>query len=368
MTIGILFLSFVSFGFYIPKHKPNSVFTLTDFRKTIELNGKKIGLPDTKFPGRLTIIPEKRLLMFLEFNHDSDNNWLHFYSLDSFKLIKSVIKNGSGEGEILGAFQLQYNNRNGGEIYITDVQKQQIMVYKVDSLIVGNERPFKIIGKSFSGRISFSTNDNRIGRAVIIDDSYNFVDIRQSALNDSRMLFNKYRIDFSVRDSFGLYPQTTEEVPAHLLNQVLIGCLYGSTDSKYLVFTGLATDYLSVYDTSGKMIASAIGPGGLDISYKIQKMGGGERVIPSSGHYGYGGNARINKGAIYTLYNGKSTSTSGPSSYHSTELFQFTYKLNPTTRYKLDIPIYDFEIDWRTKRLYGINKAGEIPQLVIFQL
>lgn len=368
MIIGILFLSFVSFGFYIPKHKTRTVFTFTDFRKTTELKGKKIALPEMTFPGKLTIIPEKRLLIFLELNHDSDNKWLHFYSLDSFKLIKSLIKYGSGEGEILGAFQLQFNNRNGGEIYITDVQKQQILVYKVDSLMKGNERPYKVIGKSFSGRTSFSTNDNRIGRAVVIDDSYNFIDIRQSALNESRMLFNKYRSDFSLRDSFGIYPQTTEEVSPQLLSQVFMGCLYGSVDSKYLVFSGLATDYITIYDTSGKMIASAIGPGGLNSNYKIEKKEAGEKLTPSTGYYGYGGNARINKGLIYTLYNGKSINTSGPASYHSSDLFQFTYNLNPITRYKLDIPIYDFEIDWRTNRIYGLNREAATAQLVVFQL
>lgn len=113
------------------------------------------------------------------------------------------------------------------------------------------------------------------------------------------------------------------------------------------------------------MIASAIGPGELDANYKIQKIGGGERVIPSSGRYGYGGKAKIDKGVIYVLYNGKDMKTHGE---HVTDLFQFTYKLKPTIRYKLNIPIYDFEIDWRTKRLYGLRMEGSTSQLVIFQL
>lgn len=363
-----LLISLVACSSLVGKPKPKPVFTINDFSKTVELKGKQITLRGIEFPTRLTVIPEKGVFMCFEGEYLSNKKLLHIYSIDSVKLLRSVINIGAGDGEVLGAFQLQYDNRNGGEVYITDAQKQQIIVYKVDSLIAGNEKPFKIIGKPFSGRISFSINDNRLARAVVLDTSYNFVDIRQSALNDSRMLFNKYRSDFSVSDSFGLYPPTTEEVPAHLLSQVLIGCLSGSTDNKYLVYTALSADYLSVYDSNGKKIASAIGPGELDVSYKIQRKGDGERIIPSSGRYGYGGNARINNGAIYALYNGKSMKTSGPASYHSTELFQFTYKLNPTIRYKLDIPISGFDIDWRTKRLYGIRKDGETPQLVIFQL
>ena len=88
-------------------------------------------------------------------------------------------------------------------------------------------------------------------------------------------------------------------------------------------------------------------------------------VIPSSGRYGYGGRARINNGNIYVLYNGKDMKTHGE---EVTDLFQFTYKLNPAIRYKLNIPIHDFEIDWRTKRLYGLRMEGSTPQLVIFQL
>ena len=193
--------------------------------KIVELNGKIIALQNIARPARLTVIPEKGVLMCFDVSMSSKKKWLHIYSSDSIKLIRSVINKGSGEGEILGAFQLQYDNRNGGEIYITDVQKQQIIVYKADSLIGGNERPFKIIGKPFSGRLGFSSNENRLSRTVVIDESYNFVDVRLSALNHSRMLFNKYRSDFSVRDSFGVYPQTTDEVPTHLLGQVLAGCV-----------------------------------------------------------------------------------------------------------------------------------------------
>lgn len=365
LFIYVLLFSLLACSSFVPNPKVKPVFTLNDFGKTVEINGKKIALLGIERPVRLTVIPEKGVLMCINAGFASKKKWLHIYSIYSIQLIRSVINNGPGDGEMLGAFQLQYDNRNGGEIYITDILKQQIIIYKADSLIEGNEKPFKIIGKPFHGYQGISLNENSLMRSVITDNSHNIVDIRLSALNHSRMLFNKYRSDLSVRDSFGVYPQTTEEIPTQMLSQVLDGCLSLSTDNKHLVFTGLTTDYLSVYDTSGKMIASAIGPGELDANYKIQKIGGGERVIPSSGRYGYGGKAKIDKGVIYVLYNGKDMKTHGE---HVTDLFQFTYKLKPTIRYKLNIPIYDFEIDWRTKRLYGLRMEGSTSQLVIFQL
>jgi len=345
--------------------KAKPIFTLKDFPKTVEINGKATDLPGVERPVRLTLLPEKGVLMFFEAGMGSKKKWLHIYTLDSIKLIRSVINNGPADGEMLGAFQLQYDNRNGGEIYITDIIKQQIFVYKADSLIAGNEKPFKIIGKPFNGYHGSSINEDRLMRSVIIDKSYNIVDTRASATNNSRMLLNKYRSDLSVRDSFGLYPKTTDDILPQMLSRVLDGCLGISTDNKYLVFSGLTTDYLSVYDTSGKMIASTIGPGELDVSYKTEKAGNGERIIPLSGHNGYAGKAKINKGSIYILYDGKDRESRDE---HVSDLFQFTSQLKPETRYKLSTPVFDYDIDWRTKRLYGLRMEGSTHQLVIFQL
>ena len=145
---------------------------------------------------------------------------------------------------------------------------------------------------------------------------------------------------------------------------MLDGCLSISSDNKYLVFNSLTTDYLSVFDTSGKMVASAIGPGELDVSYKLEKAGNGERIIPSSGRNGYAGRAQINKGSIYVLYDGKDRKHGE----HLTDLFEFTIQLHPETRYKLNTPIFDFQINPSTKRLYGLRTEGSSPQIVIFQL
>jgi hypothetical protein len=347
-----------------PYSKVKPVFTLQDFRKTVELEGKSMPLTGIERPVRLTILPEKNVLMCFEAAFGSTKKWLRIYSLDSIKLIRSVLTNGQADGEFLGAFQLQYDSRNGGEIYIMDVIKQQINVYKADSLIAGNEKPFKTIGNPFTGYRGININNNRLMRSVILDDSYNFIDVRGSGTNHSGMLLNKYRNDLSVRDSFGFYPKTTEDIPPHLLPQVLDGCLSISSDNKYLVFNSLTTDYLSVFDTSGKMVASAIGPGELDVSYKLEKAGNGERIIPSSGRNGYAGRAQINKGSIYVLYDGKDRKHGE----HVTDLFEFTIQLHPETRYKLNTPIFDFQINPSTKRLYGLRTEGSSPQIVIFQL
>jgi hypothetical protein len=345
------------------EYKP--IFTLKSFRKTVELNGAVAILPGVKRPVRLTLIPDKNILMCLESEYGSKKNWLCIYSLDSLKLIRSIIKNGEDDGQLLGGFQLQYNSRSGGEVYITDIVKQQINVYKVDSLIAGNGKPSKIIGKPFLGYQSVNINQDRLTRSVIINKSYDIVDTRTSALNNKRMLLNKYRSDFSVRDSFGLYPPTMEATPPDMLGRVLDGCLGISTDDKCLVFTGLTTDYLSVYDTSGKLIASAIGPGELDVSYKIEKAGEGERIIPLSGHFGYACKTRIDRSSIYALYNGKDRKSRDE---HASDLLQFDKQLHPETRYKLNTAVFDFDIDWRTKRLYGLRREGSTNQIVIYQL
>lgn len=363
--IYTLIFSLLACGSLVTNPEAKPIFTLEDFGKPVEKDGKKIVLTGVERPVRLTVIPDKGVLMCLDASMVSKKKWLHIYSIDSIKLIRSVINNGSGEREMLGAFQLQYDNRNGGEIYITDILKQQIFVYKLDSLISGNENPFKIIGKPFNAYKGLSINEDRLMRSVVIDNSYNIVDMRLSALNHSRILFNKYRNDLSLRDSFGVYPQTTDEIPIHMLGQVLDGCLSISTDNKHLVFTGLTTNYLSVYDTSGKMIASAIGPRELDVRFKVEKIGGSERIITSSGRHGYGGRAKIDKGTVYVLYNGNDMKTHDE---HVANLFQFNTQLHPKVRYKLSIPIYDFEIDWYTKRLYGLRMNGSASELVIFQL
>lgn len=357
--------SLLSCSSSVPNLQSQPVFTLKDFAKTINKNGKAVALAGIERPVRLTVIPEKGVIMCFDAGVGSSKKWLHIYSLDSLKPMGAFINNGPADGELLGAFQLQYDKRNGGELYITDVVKQQIIVYNADSLIAGNEKPYKIIGKPFTGYHGMTINEDRLMRSVVIDDSYSIVDTRASALNHSRILFNKYRNDLSVKDSFGLYPKTTDEIPPQMLSRAIDGCLGISADNRYLVFSGLTTDYLSVYDTSGKMIASAIGPGALDVSYKIEKANSGERIIPSSGHNGYAGAAKINKGSIYILYDGKDSKSHDE---HASDLLQFSNQLHPEIRYKLNIPVFDYAIDWRTKRLYGLRMEGSTPKLVIFQL
>ncbi len=360
-----LLYSLVAFSSSISHPKSNPIFTLKDFRKIVELNGKAVTLSDVERPVRLTILPDKGVLMCYEADYKSKKKWIHIYTLDSIKLIRSVINYGEADGELLGAFQLQYDKRNGGEIYITDMLKQQIFVYKADSLIAGNDIPFKIIGKPFYGYHGANMNKDRLMRSVIIDNSYTIVDTRTSGSNNSRMLLNKYDSDLSVRDSFGFYPKTTEDIPPFMLGQLLNGCISISDDNKYLVFNGLTTDYLSVYDTSGKFIASAIGPGEVDVSYKTGKAGNGEQIIASSGHNGYDSRAQIIKGSIFVLYDGKDSRIDDE---HTPYLFQFSTQLTPEIRYKLNLPVFDFQIDWRTKRLYGLRREGSTPQMVIFQL
>lgn len=346
-------------------HVADPIFTLNDFSKIVELQGRTVALSGVERPVRLTILPDKGVLMCYEADFRSDKKWIHFYSLDSMKLIRSVINNGEADGQLLGVFQLQYDKRNSGEIFITDIVKQQIVVYKADSLIAGNEKPFKIIGMPFYGYHGRLVTDNRLMRSVVINNAYDFIDTRGSSTNHSRMLLNKYRNDLSIIDSFGFYPKTTDDISPQMLDQVLNGCLSISDDNQYLVFNGLTTDYLAVYDTSGKLISSTIGPGELNVSYQVETIGKGERIIPMSGHRGYGSRAQASKNSIYLLYDGKDSKIHDS---HTANLFRFNTALKPEVRYKFDIPIFDFQIDWRTKILYGLRREGSTNQMVIYQL
>lgn len=362
----ILLFSLIACSYSTPFSKTKPVFTLNDFRKTVELNGKEIALHGIERPSRLIIIPEKNVFMFYEGDYRSEKKWLHIYSLDSVKLIRTLINNGEADGELLGAFQMQYDKRNGGEIYILDAIKQQLIVYKADSLIAGVEKPFKIIGNPFHGYHGIPINGNMLMRSVIINDLYNIIDVRVSESNQSKMLLNKYGSDLSLQDSFGFYPKTTDDnISPQMLSSVLSGCLSITDNNKYLVFSGITTDYLAVYDTSGKMIGSAIGPGELDVNYKVEKAGSGERIIPLSDHYAYASRTKMNKGLLYALYNGKSRKNRVE---NSSDLLLFTRQLHPEIRYKLNLPIFDFDIDWQTKTLYGLRRDGATNQLVIYQL
>jgi hypothetical protein len=250
---------------------------------------------------------------------------------------------------------------------VLDAIKQQIYVYKIDSLIAGHEKPFMILGRPFNKNRGRYITDDMMMRTVIIDKSYNSVDLKISSLNHNRMLFNKYRNDFSVRDSFGFYPKTTEDIPPVMLGQVVDGCINISTDNRYLAFNGLTTDYLTVYDTSGQMIAATIGPGELDVSYRTEKAGNGQRIIPSPGHEGYTGRAQMNKKSLFVLYDGRDIKKRR--GINVSDLFKFTPHLHPEIRYKLDLPVCDFDIDWHSKRVYALRyEEGTPVELVIYQL
>lgn len=360
-----LFLALTVGSFYVPDLKTQSVFTLNDFGKPVELKGKEISLPGIEFPAQMTVIPEKRVFMFIEAATRSSKKWLHIYSLDSLKLIHSLINYGKGEGTQSSAFRIQYDNRNGGEVYILDASRRQIFIYKADSLIAGNDRPFKIIGNKFNEKVTVTAYENIMYRATVINNSYDFIDTRMNLPNTARLQFNKYRNDFSIKDSFGVYPKTEIELQPEALAMFLDGCLGLSTNNKYTVLSCLNTDYLAVYDTSGEKIASGYGPNELEVNDKPEKTESAERTVPLSNHKGYGGMARMNKSSIYVLYDGKNSRSSD---FHSSELLRFSTRLQPETRYKLNVPVYSLDIDWRAKRVYGLRKEDTTSKFVIFSL
>jgi hypothetical protein len=319
-------------------------FGMKDFKTTTDLKGEVLRVDSLVVPSRICVIPEYNLLIVA----DKGTNFLaKAYTLDSLKLIKYFVKKGEGPNEQLSIFHLQYDPL-AKCLNVSDFYKRRIFNYAIDSIISSSITTLPINNINF--------REMTLNKPVFISAN-KILDLRDNSQGDSIGVFNFYNDSGAITGITGKYPPIEKQYEKHQLWDVFAAGLNKSTDGSTIIVNYFNTDYLELYDTTGRLVKRVQGP---DISYPDYRSqsvaGGGVITQPSKKQRNaYCGLAKMQNN-ILVLYNGNPV---GEGDDYSTMLFQFSNHLTPETFYKLDIPVFLFDVDWTSRTVYGLTREKE---------
>lgn len=329
-------------------------FEYSDFKKILELKGKLFPLEAINKPGNIKVIPQYKIVIVLETGQTE--YFASVYTMDSLKLLRKFAKHGIGLNESVAANNLRYLI-NSKKISITDPVKQVINYYSLDSII--NPKAEVNISESIDLDPVFKKSKNHIRRPLILNDK--IVDIRKNHADSSIGIFNFYSLNGVFLSKGGIFPKINTDFPNRELTNIFIGGINISDDYKYLIWNYYNLDMLDLYDLNGNLVSRAYGPNGYEPEYEEIEVNDSKEYFPSkNSHFGFSGLAKMKDSSLFVLYNGLTTITG---EYHCKQLFKYSDKLKPEIIYNLDMPVFDFDISWESKKIYALThkpKSGII--------
>jgi hypothetical protein len=333
--------------------KTHIVYAEKDFPTSKPLAGNAKVLEKSVMPANILVIPEHNLLVILEMKGDY---LAKAYTLDSLRFLKYFVKKGEGPKEQLTALTLQYKAREK-LVYISDLRKKRIFAYSVESL-----KDTSAVSVPVS---SISVYTNYLRRPLILDND-RIVELRTSFNIDSIGVLNFYNQKGEFLFYKGTYPAIAhpDRYTPYEWHEVFMGCLSQSADGSKIILNYYTCDVLDLYDTTGNLLTRIQGPDNFDPDLYRQSLAGGTAMtFGKNGKLGYTGQAKM-KDELLVLYDGNSAKRKD---YHVDRLLHFDKELKPSTIFKLDSPIFAFDIDWNTRTLYGLTHKVE-GSIVTFKL
>lgn len=315
-----------------------------------DLAGQLIPIDSIKKPEEILVIPEKNLLVI----RDVGPYLAKAFSLDDLSFKKSFIKQGEGPDEQLISFSLQYV-QGQNVLYSSDPYKKMVFSYPVDSVTMGQPEvsPNKVI----------KIKTDYLVKPVFVNDK--IISTRHNH-DDSVALLDFFDQEGNLLSSNGSFPENFKEYDPQNLVMVTQVTINASQDGKYLVASYSSTDIIDLLDAEGNLIKRIQGPDLFETKYNLQELDGGATIFsPEKGSKtAYSATAKMGNDAVYILYKGI---YEDPNDYHAGTLFHFNQELELENAYALEIPIFDFDIDWTTNTIYGLTHNHE-DKIVVFEL
>lgn len=349
LLLGVFSFIAVSSCKNVSEEKSLKTFSRADFLFDKRLKGINFTLDSIEKPVNITVIPERNILIVL--NATEQPFLAAVYSLDSIKFIRSFIARGPLDDEQLIAYSLRYLS-GSKYVYVSDIVKSRIFGYAIDSIL---KRTAKCTPVSISRLRNKDLSPLQLTRPVISQNFKGFIDINSNHVETVSDPFCFFDSSGKLLRSAGTYPHHDESYKPYLLSNIFDGAINLSGNNK-LIYTYFNTDVIDVYDSTGILLNRIHGPDKFWPKFKIRKVGKGEMVIPDKmAKSAYMAQSRMNNKSLFALYSGLEIRQNN---YHCVELFELSDKLIPQIRYTLDQPIFDFDINWTTKTIYGLSHQG----------
>jgi hypothetical protein len=323
-------------------------FSMNDFKRKIDLSG--IELIDESMlykPMRLYLIDDSILVML---NIHSENHFLR-YNLHRKEIIGDCIPFGSGPGEMIAPKYLQQTDTL---VWIFDSGKRSMIAYSThDFCVESSPNPVFVI--KFEEPLD----------AAAIGKNEQVISTVLSSIPERLCFFDKKGQLLEAKGALPVYSQhftVVESIESFLCN-IAVNPTTGSICLPYK-----RTDLIEFYDSNGLLLKRKHGPDHFfPVLTQINRDNmTGIRSIEGKTRDGYF-SPFATKNELYVLYSGKYFNKEKTHLYLNNQIFTFDWGGNAQNIYLLDIPIFDFVVDEKQNKIYGITDDPEF-RIIEFQL
>lgn len=293
---------------------------------------------------------------YLVFADSKSDYWIKVIDLRRQKVIAELGQKGRGPNEINFIYGIDKIPSSGNMFFVNDAPKKQLLLYNIDSVIIGKNRSEKKINMA---------SGNMIRNVVPLTNGL-YLSENLTSENYYLALYNQ---DFSILSESLRYPDEIKNALL-LLNKGVWSAAFSPgiclSPKGNKVFTYLQnTDFIELFSLDSNNIESKY----RSFTYLP------EFVITSRFDYTYrdirGGilNCYCTEKYIYCLANNHSENlTRQDLSQGENHIFIFSWDGAPVSRIELDRDIFLFAVDADDKTLYAFTYGEEIMKLLKYEL
>lgn len=302
----------------------------------VDLHGEVIETDSLPLPYRITISNEEELL-FVVNRQGNNNGFIWVFDLTSGTFLKSFVKSGAGPGELLHVGHVQILN---DELVVFGTLEKRLLIYDLKAIRTEESpMPARIVSiKANSVRSPYMINKD-----LIVDTRFNFK-------KDSIARLNFYNGDGELVKISGSFPAASADLdPVHLTESYR--CFMG-VNADRVVLANAYTDLIEVYDGQGSLLTELNGPDNFEPLMMPRESGGGIMIAPTADTRRAYSFVNVGNDEILTFYSGELNSKS---QNNKDRFILFSAKGEPLKSYSLDIPILHFDVDWKSRTVYGVT-------------
>ncbi|MBR6621721.1 MAG: hypothetical protein IKK90_04465 [Bacteroides sp.] len=327
-------------------------FSREDFKETRTLsNPEVIVIEDMLYPASFRIMDDSLLLAS---NQPVCESLLEIYSLNTLKLIKQLVKKGSGPGEMLSC-DLGLHSNQADEFFVRDLSSGTCYVVNWDGLLRQSlfepSSHFRVSSEvSMGADICLMSNDRYVGCHMWYLEDRDFSNVESP-------LLNLRRGDDSGK-GMGDYPFMVASVNGSLL--------FIHPETNRLWSLDMHRDMIRIYNDSLKQIASLAGPDNFSPTYTKQAINAPVAFVTFADEKYYTSyiDYYLTDKHVYLVYQG--TEHFNPKALLPVEIFKMDFSGNLLCNYKMDRYVYSISLDSSEEYLYCASRTSlEEPPVIL---
>jgi hypothetical protein len=325
-------------------------FDNNDFKSHTKLKGFPVSLDSSSYIVDLCLVPDKDLMLVTDLK---SKDFINVYQLSTLRFIKSFIEKGIGPEQQIVSRVLQYD-RDSQLIYSTDTYKKKIFVYSLSDIAAPNKKVYPV--NDFTLQSEYLTRPKILPTKSIVDFHLHS--------KDTSGVLDIFSLGGALEKTTGSFPHSDSDYQPALRDFAFYSAINLSEDTKHILVNYFHTDYLEIYDISGRLEARTQGPDCFDpLVASSAKFGGTMSVLTKDSYKAYTGKMQMKGNEVLVLYDGKKATDD----FHVSEMMLLDSKLNPVTRFFLNIPVFAIDVDWNTRTVYALSNKVKGKNLIKYK-